>query len=157
GAPAVGVLVLALAAQTDAQVPANVLAQLKKIGPVVDPAATAAIYRPLHGAAATPGVRVTRNVLFGPNPKNVIDVFTADAGSSPRTVLVFVSGSGDRIERMPNGDAFYDNIMLWAVKNGMTGVNMQRRSSEGIGWDDPAIDVRTLVRWLQRNVGRFKG
>ena len=46
--------------------------------------------------------------------------------------LVYVSGgAGDKKVNGPDGDAFYDNIMLWAVKNGMTAVNMQRRGGSG--------------------------
>ena len=45
--------------------------------------------------------------------------------------------------------------MLWAVKNGMTGVNMQRRP--GTAWDDPAKDVALVVQWVHNNISRYKG
>ncbi len=48
-----------------------------------------------------------------------------------------------------------DNIMLWAVKNGMTGVNMQRRP--GTAWDDPAKDVALVVQWVHANIAKYKG
>jgi hypothetical protein len=71
-------------------------------------------------------------------------------------VLIYVSGgAGNRQQGGPNGEPFYDNVMLWAVKNGMIGVNMQRRP--GQTWDDPAKDVAMAVFWLSKNITKFKG
>jgi len=45
--------------------------------------------------------------------------------------------------------------MVWAVKNGMVGVNMQRRSGEA--WDDPAKDVSLVVQWVNNNIAQHNG
>ena len=139
------------AAVVRADVPPDIAAQLKEIGRVVNPAATAKLYRPLQPKAPYPGVTVARDVSFGPDPKNVLDVFTAEKGGSSRPVLIYVpGGAGNKIEPVPDGDAFFDNIMLWAVKNGMTGVNMQRRGGQGLEWNDPAKDVGSVVQWVRQ-------
>ncbi len=102
------------------------------------------------------GVSVLRDQSFGPDPKNVLDVFSPEKGGGSRPVLIYVSGGpGNKIQPEANGDAFYDNIMLWAVKNGMTGVNMQRR--QGTAWDDPAKDVALVVEWVHTNITKYKG
>jgi hypothetical protein len=45
----------------------------------------------------------------------IMDVFAPEKGGGNRPVLIFVSGGqGNKIEGPPDGDAFYDNIMLWA-------------------------------------------
>src|ERR1700719_3870032 len=127
---------LAIGALAQAQVPADIAASLKEMGPVVNPAGTAKLYRPLQPKEPYPGVKVARNVSFGPDARNVIDIFSPAKGGS-RPVLIYVAGgAGNKIEQVPDGDAFYDNIMLWAVKNGMMGVNMQRRGGQGMAWDD---------------------
>jgi triacylglycerol lipase len=75
-------------------------------------------------------------------------------------VLIYVSGGGgDKRVSGPDGDAFYDNIMLWAVKNGMTGVNIQLRGGVGGGlaWDEPAKDVGRVVEWVRTNITKYKG
>ena len=75
--------------------------------------------------------------------------FAPAKGGGSRPVLIYVSGgAGNKQQGGPNGDVFYDNIMLWAVKNGMVGVNMQRRP--GQTWDDPAKDVAIAVFWVNR-------
>lgn len=156
GLVAFGALIAAGIAQ--AQVPPDIAAKLKEIGRGVCPAETAVLYRPLQPTAPYPGVKVERNVSFGPDPRNVVDIFSPEKGGGKRPVLIYVAGgAGNKIEQIPNGEAFYDNIMLWAVKNGMTGVNLQRRNGGGMAWDDPAKDIGLGVEWVRKNIANYKG
>jgi triacylglycerol lipase len=99
---------------------------------------------------------ISRDISFGPDPKNVLDLFEPEKGGGKRPVLIYVSGgAGNKQQGGPNGDVFYDNVMLWAVKNGMVGVNMQRRP--GQAWDDPAKDVSLVVQWVNKNIAMHKG
>jgi hypothetical protein len=139
-----------------AEVPPEIAKQLVAIGRGVCVPETAQLYRPLHPNPPYPGVSIARDISFGPDPKNVLDVFAPEKGGGSRAVLIYVSGgAGNKQQGGPNGDAFYDNVMLWAVKNGMTGVNMQRRPGEA--WDDPAKDVGRVVQWVHQNIARYKG
>src|ERR1051326_8413186 len=96
----IGLLVLSMTVGlAQAQVPPNIEASLKKIGQIVDPPCTAKLYRPLMpkndyntywpvGASAPvdlkeplyPGVALARDVKFGPNTKDVIDIFSPEKG-----------------------------------------------------------------------------
>ena len=41
----------------------------------------------------------------------------AEKGGGSRPVLIYVSGgAGNKLQGGPNGDVFYDNVMLWAVE-----------------------------------------
>ena len=66
--------------------------------------------------------------LYGPETKDLIDIFTPDKGVGNRTVLIYVAGgAGNKLEQQSvEANAFYDNIGRWAAENGMVGVNMQR-------------------------------
>jgi len=155
-APWLIVIAIASLGVARAQVPPEIEKQIVAIGRGVCPAETAEVYRPLHPNPPYPGVSIERDISFGPDPKNVLDVFTPEKGGGSRPVLIYVSGgAGNKRMGGPNGDVFYDNIMLWAVKNGMTGVNMQRRP--GQTWDDPAKDVALVVQWVSQNIARYKG
>src|SRR5215470_3931525 len=109
-------LPLAISASASAQVPANIETELRKIGQIVDPACTAKLYRPLMpandyntywppGASAAanqnplyPGITIARDQQFGPNAKDLVDVFTGDKGPENRTVLIYVpGGAGNKI------------------------------------------------------------
>src|SRR5437588_1456189 len=139
-----------------AEVPPEIAKQLVAIGRGVCVPETAQIYRPLHPNPPYSGVSITRDISFGPDAKNVLDVFAPEKGGGSRPVLIYVSGgAGNKLQGGPNGDVFYDNIMLWAVKNGMVGVNMQRRP--GQAWDDPAKDVSLVVQWVNKNIAAHKG
>src|ERR1700730_16485261 len=131
-----------------AQVPPDIGAKLLKIGQIVDAACTAKIYRPLmppqevadqyiqmektgkpsSQVSLYPGINIERDVSFGPNPKDVVDIFHPEKGPSSRTVLIYVpGGQGNKIEiQNKEANAFNDNIMRWATENGMVGVQMQR-------------------------------
>ena len=81
---------------------------------------------------------VVRDQSYGYNERHILDVFApaGEATGAPRPVLIYVAGGGgNKIEQVPEGDAFYDNVMLWAVKNGMVGVNVQRLGGGGRAWD----------------------
>jgi hypothetical protein len=156
---------LAAAATMTAQVPADIEASLRKIGQIVDPPCTAKLYRPLMPAndinsnvtPLYPGITIARDVSFGPNSKDVVDIFTADKGGANRTVLMYVpGGAGNKIEQQNREtNAFYDNIGRWGTKNGMVVVLMQRHP--GQNWDDPAKDVSAMIQWVEANIGKYKG
>ena len=169
------VLIPAMAATADAQVPPGIAAGLHNIGQSVDPACTAKLYRPLMpkndyndywplGASAPanpaplyPGVTIARDVSFGPHPKDLVDIFSPDKGTENRTVLIYVpGGGGNKIEQQDReANAFYDNIGRWAVKNDMIAVTMQRHPGEN--WDDGGKDVAMMIQWLQANIAKYKG
>jgi len=149
----------------EAQVPADIEAGLVKMGHIVDPPCTAKLYRPLMPANDVrsdanplyPGITVVRDASFGPNPKDVVDIFTADKGPASRPVLIYIpGGGGNKLELQdPEANAFYDNIMRWATKNGMVGVNMQRHG--GPGWDAGAKDISAMMQWVEANIAKYHG
>jgi triacylglycerol lipase len=141
-----------------AAVPPDIATQLKDMGRVVNPAGTAKLYRPLQPKAPYPGVKVEREIRYFSDARTVLDVFSPEKGRGSRPVLIYVAGgAGNKIEPVPDGDAFYDNIMLWAVKNGMTGVNVQRRGGQGLEWDETAKDIARVIDWVEQNISRYKG
>ena len=155
----------AVAGAARADVPANIESELLKIGKIVDPACTAKLYRPLmpahditSGAVPLyPGITIARDVGFGPNPKDVVDIFTADTGAQSRPVLIYVpGGGGEKVElQVKEANAFYDNIARWATRNGMVGVTMERHFSPT--WDGGAKDIAQMIQWLHANIAHYHG
>lgn len=145
-----------------AQAPPEVAAELRALGNGICVPETAAIYKPLLlDQAPYSGVEILRDISYFDDPRTVMDLFAPESGAGDRPVLVFVSGgAGNKQEAPPDGDVFYDNIMMWAVKNGMVGVNMQRRgglTGAGMEWDEPARDVGRVVAWVRQNIGQYRG
>lgn len=165
---ALGVLAVASSIGSDtarAQVPPKIEAQLRKMGHIVDPACTARLYRPLMPknditsglAQPYPGITVKRNISFGPNPKDVVDIFEAKKGPVSRTVLIYVpGGAGNKIELQDKAaNAFYDNIGRWATQHGMVGVLMQRH--QGPEWNSGGKDVSKMIQFLEANIAKYHG
>src|SRR5262245_2888131 len=131
-----------------AQVPADIAAQLRQIGTGVCVPETAKLYKPLQPSEPYSGVIVKRDIPYAEDPRTLMDVFGPEKGGGNRPVLIYVSGgAGDKRVNGPDGAPFYDNIMLWAWKNGMTCVNKRRRDRCGGGGarDDPAKYVALVV------------
>ncbi|MGV3572511.1 MAG: alpha/beta hydrolase [Ramlibacter sp.] len=141
------------------QVPPHIAANLLQLGRVVAPPATAALYAPLQQREPYAGVQVARSQRYGADPRHLLDLFTpASGGSAARPVLVFVHGgafvAGDR----RTGDSpFYDNIMLWAVRNGMVGVNMTYRLAPQNPWPAAQQDIGAALAWVRQNIAARGG
>jgi len=146
------------AAQTGGM-PAEIEAKLVALGPVIDPPETAKIYAPLHEKEPYQGVKVTRDLKFGPDERQALDVFVPEAASAaPRPVLIFVHGGGFlRGARRTPGSPFYDNIMLFAARSGMVGVNTTYRLAPQHAWPAGAQDVAAAVRWVNENAAAHGG
>ena len=140
------------------QVPPAIEAQLRRIGRVVAPPPTAALYAPLQQHEPYAGVNVARDERYGPDARNRLDVFTPAAAGPARPVLVFVHGgafiAGDK---RTGTSPFYDNIMLWAVRNGMVGVNMTYRLAPGHPWPAAQEDIRAALAWVRQNIAARGG
>lgn len=142
----------------DAGMPPDIAEKVAAIGRVIDPAKSAPLYIPLQEKEPYSGVRVTRDVKYGPDERNLLDVFSPTTAGAPRPVLVYVHGGGFVAgnKRAP-GSPFYDNINLWAVKNGMVGVNMTYRLAPAAKWPAGAEDMQRALAWVAANVASHGG
>jgi acetyl esterase/lipase len=156
---AVGAAMLVSAAWAQqSPMPEDIAWKLVEIGPVVDYPNTAEVYAPLQEKEPYRGVRIERDVKYGTADRNLLDVFRPETASPPRPVLMFVHGgafvAGDKRE---GGTPFFDNIMLWAVKNGFVGVNMTYRLAPQAMWPSGAEDIASAVQWVAKNIGERGG
>lgn len=140
------------------QVPPAIEAALQKMGRVVAPPQTAELYAPLQQKEPYAGVSVLRDERYGPDARNRLDVFKPQVNGGPRPVLVFVHGGafmrGDKRE----GDGpFWDNIMVWAVANGMVGVDMTYRLAPQSPWPAAQQDIAAALRWVRANISAQGG
>jgi triacylglycerol lipase len=140
------------AAPARAQMPPDIAARIAALGRVVDPNATGAIYAPLQEHEPYSGIKVLRDVKYGPSERNVMDVFAAENLSDARPAFIFVHGGayiqGDK--RRP-GSPFYDNVMLWAARHGMVGLNLEYRLAPKDPWPAAAEDLGAAVRFVADN------
>jgi acetyl esterase/lipase len=137
------------ATQAMAQMPPDIVEKIAAIGRKVDGENTGKIYTPLQEKEPYAGIKVARDVKYGPDARNIVDIFTAEGATGARPVLLFVHGGGlIRGNKRVPGSAFYDNVMLWAARNGMVGVNVEYRLAPAHPWPAGAEDMGAAVRFV---------
>jgi acetyl esterase/lipase len=110
------------------------------------------LYAPYHPAEPYPGVRLARDIKYGPDARHRLDLFLPAAGGANLSVLVYIHGGGfvGGDKKNPNFP-YYDNVALWAVRNGMAGINMTHRLAPQHKWPSGNEDVAGVIRWIQAN------
>jgi triacylglycerol lipase len=112
----------------------------------------------LHDKEPYAGVKVLRDLKYGSRERNILDLFAAEAAGGARPVFMFVHGGGFiRGNKRPPGSPFYDNVMLWAARNGMVGVNVEYRLAPQFKWPSGAEDLGMAVRWAADNIAAHGG
>ncbi|HUN75183.1 MAG TPA: alpha/beta hydrolase [Steroidobacteraceae bacterium] len=138
--------------------------RVRALGTEISPEAiqgTAAVYAPFHEREPYASVSVVRDASYGAHERHRLDVFRpvpAPGGSRPAPVLMFVHGggfvAGDK--RMP-GSPYSDNVALWAVRQGLIGVNITYRLAPQFPWPAGAEDAAAAVAWVRRNIAEHGG
>jgi dipeptidyl aminopeptidase/acylaminoacyl peptidase len=157
---AAALILTGLAGTAVAQVPPDIAAQLEKIGHVVDVPNTTKLYAPFFKdmKQEMEGMTIKRDIAYGSDPLEKIDVFSSGDAGAKKLVLVYVHGGGfERGDKTQKNAPFYDNIMVWAVKNGFVGVNIDYRIAPKNHWPDAQEDMASVVRWIQANISQYGG
>jgi acetyl esterase/lipase len=146
------------AAAEPSATPADVVWKPIEIRNVVKFPKTMDDYTTLQEKEPYRGIKVERDIKYGPAERNLLDVFTMETASSALPILIFVHGgafgAGDkRIAESP----FYDNIALWAARHGFIGITMTYRLTLQSPWPAGAEDIAIAVKWVAHNLGSCGG
>lgn len=143
----------------ESPMPEDLAWKLLELGRVVEMPKTAALYAPMQQKEPYQGVKVERDVKYGPADRHLLDVFTPDpAAAAPRPVLIYIRGGGFIAGSKRNpGSPFYDNVMLWATQSGFVGVNATYRLAPAFPWPAGAEDMGAIVQWVAENIASRGG
>jgi acetyl esterase/lipase len=105
------------------------------------------------------GIKVERDIKYGPADRDRLDVFTpVMVSNTQKPVLIFVHGgafaAGDKHSA---GSPFYDNVALWAARNGFVGITITYRLAPVYSWPAGAEDIALGVKWVTENIGSRGG
>ena len=127
--------------------------QLKALGREISLEAlkgTRAIIEPMISEDILDGVTVMRDITYGDNERQRLDVFKAEGDTRVSPVLLFIHGGGFISgNKHAEGSPFFSNIGAWAVNNGFAGVNMTYRLAPEYQWPAGIEDIRSVVQWIQ--------
>ena len=140
------------------QVPDTIAAELLRIGPIVAPAPTEALYAPLSERVPFAGIGTQRDIPYGPDARHLLDVLAPDPAQGGRPILVFVHGGAFiRGDRRMGDSPFNDNIAVWAARHGMVGVNITYRLAPVHPWPAAQHDLRRALQWLGEHAAEWGG
>jgi acetyl esterase/lipase len=138
--------------------PPDIVEKVQALGRRIAAPETNALYAPLHQVAPFSGVKLTRDLKYGPADRNRLDVFAADGATGDRPVLLFVHAGGFiRGDKTTPNSPFMDNVGVWAARNGMVGVNMTYRLAPQSTWPSGPQDVGAAVKWVRENIKQHGG
>ena len=122
--------------------------------------ATMELYRPFHETEPYTSLKLERDISYGPDERNRLDVFSSPNASAKdkRDVLIFVHGGGFvQGDKHTPGSPYNDNVPLWAMRNGLVGVNMTYRLAPQHKWPSGIEDIAGAVDWTRRNIAARGG
>jgi len=153
--PLVTAAAILLPAVAMAELPADVAAEIVKMGHVNDPR-TSKVFAPLHKALPS-DIKITRDLAFGSDPLQKLDMFTSGTGTG-KPVLIYVHGGGfTRGDKHRPGEFMYDNIMAWAVQNGMVAAQLNYRLAPKNVYPDANNDVAAGVKYVRDHAREYGG
>jgi triacylglycerol lipase len=144
-----------------AQMPADIAAKLRAIGPVLNPQMIQATFE-LYLAKvpkAAPGVSSLEDLPYGPDERQRLDVFAPAAlPGRAMPVVLFVPGGGfvGGAKSRP-GVPFYQNVGVFFARNGVVGVTMNYRLAPKAPWPAGGEDVAAALRWVREHIGEYGG
>ena len=148
---AAAALALLAACAAAPQMPPDMAARVKEIGPVIDPSRTAAIYASLQAQEPYAGVRVLRDLKYGPDGRHALDVFIPGKPEGKAPVLMFVHGGGwsRGDKRMVDGS---DKLAHWR-EQGYAVASVNYRLVPDASVEEEAADVAQAVAFLKSRAG----
>lgn len=140
----------------------EVFAKLRAIGEAFNPDTIAQnfkLFTPLHGQSTVPTIDVERDLRYGPDERNRLDVFLPeDEDNAPKPVLIFMHGGGfiGGDKSLPAAP-FWSNVGIWAARHGLVGVNITHRLAPQHQWPAGSEDVAAAVKWVRENIAKYGG
>ncbi len=160
--PAIAGMILLCAWPASAQIanlPSGVQAKLASFGPVLTPELvrdTQAALLPLVLARARTGITITRDVEYGPDARQRLDVFQPATGRD-LPVVIYVPGGGYVAGNKNSNEGIYSNIGTFFARQGMLGITANYRLAPQHPWPAGAQDVGLVVAWAKANAARHGG
>jgi len=118
--------------------------------------ATLAALDPYLRAAPKDGVIITKNVAYGPHPRQILDMFQP-ARTEKAPIVVFVHGGAFVRGDKDTNEHVYANVLIWFARQGYLGINMEYRLAPEVTYPGATRDVADVVKWLKQNALKYGG
>jgi acetyl esterase/lipase len=138
--------------------PPDVARKIREIGPNFNPeilVATQDLYRHRVDLTPAPGVTLIKDMPYGADPRQKLDVYRAAGGDN--AILVYVPGGGFTGGDKNADGVFYVNLGLDFARHGITTVIANYRLAPQFKFPSGSEDVGRAVAWARENAASIGG
>lgn len=114
------------------------------------------LYRPLLAAAPKSDVRVIRDIAYGADPRQVLDVYRQPSASGAPVVIFVHGGAFVRGDKDIDGEV-YANVLYYFARHDFLGLNMEYRRAPEFKYPCGGQDVAAAVDWARRHAREHGG
>jgi acetyl esterase/lipase len=94
-------------------------------------------------------VEATRNISYGPHPRQELDVYRSGRSTGNRAAVLFVHGGAFMDGHRNRTDMVYSNVPVFFARHGVVGINVGYRLGGDAGYPGATEDVARALRWTQ--------
>lgn len=113
-------------------------------------------YDPLLAAVPRQGVTVTRDIAYGPDPRQQLDIF-AKPGGTRRPIVLFMHGGAFVEGERNRSDQVYANVLHYFARHDLVGINTEYRLAPRHPFPCATQDVALALEWAIERAGAFGG
>ena len=113
-------------------------------------------YAPLLARAPKDGIEVSRDIAYGPHPRQVLDIFRPVAAHAAPIVVFVHGGAFVRGDKCTTAE-IYDNVLYWFARQGCVGVNVEYRLAPEAAYPEGARDVALALARVHAQAARHGG
>jgi acetyl esterase/lipase len=107
-------------------------------------------------AAPKGGVQVTKDIAYGTNARQKLDIYQIP-GKQGLPVMVFFHGGGYTSSARDTSPLVHANVLTYFARNGFLGINADYRLAPEFKWPSGGEDVAAVVRWVKENASKYGG
>lgn len=121
---------------------------------------TQPLFVPLLAKASRADIAATKDLAYGDDPKQKLDIYAPEKTVHGRPVVVYIHGGGlvrgDKDEENTDG-LINSNVPVYFAHHGMIGVNLNYRLVPGIKYPAGGEDVASAIQWLHAHIAQYGG
>ncbi len=101
------------------------------------------------------GVEVSRDIAYGEDARQCLDIFRPARANDATPVLMFVHG-GAFVDGERNRSAeVYANVLYYFARHGVLGMNVEYRLAPACQYPAGSDDMRLAVQWARQHAGEL--